>query len=141
MFYVSSIRQRGLVGITDTLDDVEEFYNLDAISCFLARGVMILGAGFKNANGGISINVIGKESAKLLRLQQGMPVRVMIPRRTNGYVQCLLIRLETSGVVLFDGTLSSLSFSFIDTMDVKIDTENNDPVEVSTLLQQIKKCS
>lgn len=140
MFYVSSMRSRNVFGITDTLDGVEEFYNKDDISCFLARGMMILGASFKNMNGNLNINVIGRESAKFLRLQSGMPVRVKLSGNLP-FKQFILIRIETDGVMLFDGTLSKLSFSFMDVNNVVVDTENNDAIRVTELLTQIRNAS
>ena len=137
MFYVSSI-MGNKVGVTDTTDRVEEFYTQDNLACFLAKGIVILGASFKNnSSGSLSINVICPEAAKLLYLQKGMPVRLKLSDNLP-FKQFLILRADTEGVMLFDGTMSKLTFSFIRTNRVLVDTVSNDAIRVAELLKLVK---
>lgn len=137
MFYVSSMRGNR-IGVTDTYDGVEEFYTRDDLGCFLARGISILGVSFKNSNGVLNVSVICPEAAKLLYLQSGSPVRLKISSSLP-YKQFIVIRADFDGVMLFDGTLSKVTYSFISTNKVSVDTVNNDPIRVAELLQLIKQ--
>ena len=42
MFYVSS-KNDNLIGVTDTSDNIEEFYTSEQISTFISRGIKITG--------------------------------------------------------------------------------------------------
>lgn len=42
MFYVSS-KKDNLIGVTDTSDNIEEFYTSEQISTFISRGIKITG--------------------------------------------------------------------------------------------------
>ena len=139
MFYVSS-RIGGKIGVTDTLDGVEEFVNMDMLTCYIARGVQIAGVQYISINSDPSVKPLGKESAKLLYLQSGMPVRIKVDSRSP-WKQCLFVRASLNSVFLFDGTLFEFSFSFIDTRGVIVDTMNNDPIRVSELLRQVQAVS
>ena len=136
MFYVSSVCGNKF-GVTDTSDGVEEFYTKNELSCFLARGYFILGVAFKNTNGDLSINVICPEAAKMLYLQSGMPVRVKLSDRLP-YKQFILIRVDADGVMLFDGTVSKITFSFIKNSRILVDTKQNDAIRVAELLRLVQ---
>ena len=137
MFYVSSM-SGNKIGVTDTSDGVEEFYTRDDLGCFLARGIAILGVSFRNSNGALSISVICPEAAKILYLQSGSPVRLKLSSSLP-YKQFLVIRADFEGIMLFDGSLSKITYSFISTNRVLVDTVGNDPIRVAELLQLVKQ--
>ena len=139
MFYVSS-RNGGKIGVTDTTDGVEEFVSMDKLTCYIARGVQIAGVQYRSINSDPSVKPLGKESAKLLYLQSGMPVRIKIDSRSP-WEQCLFVRANLNSVFLFDGTMFEFTFGFIDTRGIIVDTKNNDPIKVSELLRQVQAVS
>lgn len=140
MFYVSSTRDAS-IGVTDTSDGIEEFYTMDSLACFLARGIVIVGATFKNnGSGRLNINVICQSAAQLLYLRSGMPCRIKLSDNLP-YKQFLFIRADVDGVMVYDGTLSKLTYSFMRTNRVMVDTIHNDAIRVAELLKMVKAVS
>ena len=110
MFYVSSI-SGSKIGVTDTADGVEEFVTKDGISCYLARGVFILGASISQ-NGSVKVAPICKEASKFLYMSSGTPVQVKLSESLP-FKQFIFVRYDADGVMLYDGTVSKFTYYFI----------------------------
>ena len=136
MFYVSSLKG-SKVGVTDTADGIEEFYTKDQLSCYIARGIPILGFSFKSLSGLFNVTPVCREAAKLLYLQSGMPVRLKLSSELP-FKQFLFLRVDSDGVMLFDGTTSKITFRFIQLHSTVVDTQNNDAIRVSELLRMVQ---
>ena len=112
MFYVSS-RKGKLIGITDTTDGVEEMINMDPM-----------------------VKPLGVNSVKLIKLPIGSPVRVKL--KSNGdFKQCIVAGFTADGVTLYDGSMYNVKYDYIDIGGVLVDTEHNDAVAVTRLLQSM----
>ena len=135
MFYVSS-RKGKLIGITDTADGVEEMINMDKLTCYLARGVVFVGVKYKNMNSDPMVKPLGVNSVKLIKLPIGSPVRVKL--KSNGdFKQYIVAGFTADGVTLYDGSMYNVKYDYIDIGGVLVDTEHNDAVAVTRLLQSM----
>lgn len=135
MFYVSS-RNGRKIGITDTADGVEEMISMDKLTCYLARGMVFVGVKYKNMNSDPMVKPLGVNSVKLIRLPIGSPVRVRL-KSSEDFRQCIVAGFTADGVTLYDGTMYNIKYDYIDIGGVMVDTEHNDAVMVTKLLQSM----
>ena len=138
MFYVNS-RKGDLYGIIDTEDGVEDFCSKDQIKGFLKIGAKIAGI----APSG-HIYTLNSKTARLWFSEKGIPVMVK-SSPTLDWKQTLYCGMEEKdGKLLFkffDGGLAPFGFSsdFISRSGVDFDFDNNDPLEMTQLIMQVKK--
>lgn len=138
MFYISS-KKAGLVyGITDTDDNVEEFYGYDDILKFLKQGIKIFGvSGYSYEP---KIRVLCDAEIKLFQLQRGMPCRLKLSNNLD-WKQCLYLGVTESYFIFFDDSgvngIFNLSMRYIDENGVKVDVSHNDTTEVARLVNAL----
>ena len=157
MFYVSS-KSDNLIGVTDTSDNIEEFYTLEQISTFISRGVKITGVSVISNGITARITCIGNkfysviEETLFTNAVNGIPLRLKLQANLD-FKQCIFVSKESKGTsakgfslftyTFYDGTLFSLSSKFLKEHkdEIKVDYNDNKPEEVARLIKQLKKKS
>lgn len=145
MFYISSVH--GFTyGITDTSDNVEEFYELYQIREFLEMGIKIDGAYIDGRRLIISkINGVSLKSLidNLCRAKAGTPLRVKINENVD-YKHCIYLGRDEDKFLFFDGSgvdgrfIISTNFIRNNFGKIQFDFDNNNPVDVTRLLKEVK---
>lgn len=136
MFYVSS-KKGDLYGVTDTKDEVEEFYSKEQLFKYCTEGIKIAGIF------GTSINITSPQIITLLRTKSGTPCRIKLSKSLD-FKQVIYLGVEDGSFNFYDG--SGVMGYFILTSNYFINHKNeveivfgvNNPSEVSRLLKQLK---
>lgn len=155
MFYVSS-KKDNLIGVTDTSDNIEEFYTLEQISTFISRGVKITGVSATSNGITAKITCIDNKFYSVIEetlfnnAVNGLPLRLKLQAKSD-FKQCIFVSKESKGTSangfslftynFYDGVLFSLSSKFLKEHkdEIKIDYNSNKPEEVVSLIRQLKK--
>lgn len=136
MFYISS-KQGNNYGITDTRDNVEEFYSIDSLTKLIIRGIPITGViGINSRTGNPNVYVFPKKHANLLGVKKGTPVVIKFSQDTAPK-QCVVVDVSQVGITLFDGTFFSFTYDFISRANMVFDFNANDPCKLNTLLRRL----
>lgn len=136
MFYVSS-KNGSHFGVTDTKDNVQEYYSREELLAFHDKGITIHGVTSSK------ITITSPEVIKLTRTSGGTPLRIKISS-TVDYKQVIYMGFGDGKFNFFDGQGISGYFQlstnwFIERKDKPmLDFENNDPVKVAKLLKELK---